>query len=281
MRGGVPPTPAVSTGLSLTIHGARGSMAVAGARYRRFGGNTTCFHVPIAAREHLVIDAGTGLRGVERALGAGPHRFTFLLTHYHWDHIQGLPLFAPLHDPDSDITFIGPPTDEGGVGDVLRGVIRPPWFPVDLASVGATTTYADIETSMRFGPIDVRSVPLHHPQGSTGFRLRGPRRAVVIATDHEHGDPASDAGLARVARGADVLVHDGQYTAPEYEARGGWGHSTPEGAVDAALAARVTRLVLTSHDPDHGDDDVEAMVAAARVRFPLTAAAHEGMTIAL
>ncbi len=273
--------PAVSDGLSLTIRGARGSMAVAGARYRRFGGNTTCFHLPLGPREHLVVDAGTGLRGVERALDPGPHRFTFLFTHYHWDHIQGLPVFAPLHDPESDITFVGPPAAEGSVHDVLRGVIRPPWFPVDLASVGATTKYADVEPSMRFGPVMVRSASLHHPQGSTGYLLEGPRRSVVIATDHEHGDRDRDAVLTRLARGADVLVHDGQYTASEYEDRTGWGHSTPDGAVDAAVEAEVTRLVLTSHDPDHGDDDVEAMVAAARVRFPLTTAAHEGMTIAL
>jgi ribonuclease BN (tRNA processing enzyme) len=103
----------------------------------------------------------------------------------------------------------------------------------------------------------------------------------VIATDHEAGDPAVDEALAGFAASADVLIHDGQYTDREYAARKGWGHSTPDGAVDAARAAGVRRLVLTSHDPDHADRDVDDVVTTARIRFPLTAGAHEGMTIEL
>jgi ribonuclease BN (tRNA processing enzyme) len=142
--------------------------------------------------------------------------------------------------------------------------------------------YRDVVSSIDVGRLSVQAVSLSHPQGSTGYRLDAEGRSVMIATDHEAGDPEVDARLADVARGVDVLIHDGQYTAEEYAAdRMGWGHSTWEGAVAAARACGADRLVLTSHDPSRSDDGVDDIVRLARARFPLTAGAYPGMAIPL
>lgn len=268
--------------LRLFVRGARGSMSVSGSEYHRFGGNTTCFHVPLSPNEHLIIDAGSGLRDVERSLGPGPHHFTFVFTHYHWDHIQGLPVFAPIYDPANSFTFVGPSSLEHDVEEALCSAIREPWFPVNLATAPASTTYREIKRTLRKGPIAIHAARLHHPQGVAGYRIEGPTRSVVIATDHEAGDRSADRSLLRLMTGADHLIHDGQYTTAEYlELRRGWGHSTPDAAVDAALAGGVSRLILTSHDPDHDDSMIDAMVAGARARFPMTTAAYEGLEIVL
>ena len=271
----------MSERLRLVVRGARGSMSVSGPQYARYGGNTTSFHVDLGGNDHLVIDAGTGLRPLEHSLGPGPHRFTIFLTHYHWDHIQGLPMFTLLHDPSATFRFVGATHGGKDVATALKGAIGHPWFPVFLADCASSIEYLAVEEKMDIGPVTVRSIPLHHPQGVTGYRLDGTGDSVVIATDHEAGDAGIDAALAELATGATTLVHDAQYSDREYAARTGWGHSTPDGAVDAAQAAGVRRLVITSHDPDHSDGQVDELVTRARIRFPLTTGAYEGMTIDL
>ena len=266
----------------LTVRGARGSMAVCGPQYRRYGGNTTCFDVPIDDHHHLVIDCGTGLRGLQHSLEAGPHRFTVLFTHYHWDHLQGLPVFAPLFSPDHRFEFYGPGRDEESVAGLIGEVIRPPWFPVSFAEAAAPKTCRPIPATLTVGNITITAIELDHPGTVMGYRLDGPQRSIVIATDHEAGDKDADARLVELARGADVLIHDGQYTPIDYRSnRRGWGHRTREHAVATALAAGVKRLVLTSHDPDHDDATIDTIVGSARAAFPLTGAAFEGMQLEL
>lgn len=270
------------TPLSLQVRGCRGSMAVSGEGFRRYGGNTTCFEAEVEPRHHLIVDAGTGLRSLQRSTAADPaRRFTIFLTHYHWDHIQGLPMFGALFEPGAVVDIHGPRVDDRPVGDILREVLRPPWWPVPFDEAQATVTFHDLAPSVRVGPVTVTSTPLSHPQGAVAYRLDGPARSIVIATDHEAGDPAVDAGLSGLASRADVLVHDAQYTPREHETtRKGWGHSTWRTAVQAAIDARVKHLVLTSHDPDRTDAGVEVIRGEARALFPLADAAYEGMKIA-
>lgn len=267
--------------LRLVVHGARGSMSVSGARYARYGGNTTSFHVDLGDNDHLVIDAGTGLRPLEHSLGTGPHRFTVLLTHYHWDHIQGLPMFALLHDPSATFRFVGANHAGSDVQAALNGAIAHPWFPVLMAECASSIEYATVEDELDIGGLTVRSLPLRHPQGVTGYRIDSPSHSVVVATDHEAGDAEIDAALAEFAAGATTLIHDAQFSNREYATRTGWGHSTPDAAVDLAVAAGVRRLVMTSHDPNHSDADIDDLVTTGRIRFPLTTGAYEGMAIDL
>jgi phosphoribosyl 1,2-cyclic phosphodiesterase len=267
---------------ALVVEGARGSMSVAGPDFRRYGGHTTCFSVEVSPGHHLVFDCGTGLQNLQKRLPPGePREFTVFLTHYHWDHIQGLPMFSALNDPRNRFTFHGPGHEKRPVQDLLGGVLRPPWFPVTLDERPAGIVYRDLEGPIEVGGLLITPIPLRHPQGCVGYRVDG-ERSVMIATDHEAGDAGVDEHLAGVAGGVDVVLHDGQYTEEEYRiGRQGWGHSTWVGAVDAAVAAGAGRLVVTSHDPTRSDDEVDEIVKQARGRFPLTSAAHPGMRIPL
>jgi len=266
----------------LVVRGCRGSMSVSGPEYRRYGGNTTCFEVAVSPTEWLIVDAGTGLRAVQYEMGEGPHRITFALTHFHWDHIQGLPVFDPLFRGGSSIAFHGPAADDAQVEAHLDGVIRPPWFPVSLAEAEADISFHALDGPIRVGPIAVTHVSGHHPQGVAAYRIESADRSIVIVTDHEAGDTEADARITAFAEGADVLFHDGQYTPEEAHGdRRGWGHSSWEAAVRMARAARVQRLVLTSHDPDRTDDGVDWIRGLARQEFPRTDAAFEGMRIDL
>lgn len=269
--------------LTLTVRGCRGSMSVAGDRYRRYGGNTTCFHAEVEPGHHLVIDCGTGLRSLQHDIDdQGPQRFTVLFTHYHWDHIQGLPGFLPLFESGNSVTFCGPRSDGRSVREILATVVRPPWWPVTLDEAAADLTFRDLGDSVMVGRVRVTHAAGNHPQGVEIYRLDGPDRSVVIATDHEAGNEEVDSGLVQLATGADVLIHDAQYTPEELSTiRKGWGHSSFESAVAAAQASGVGRLILASHDPDRSDEDVDRLRGMARTGFPNTDAAYEGMTIPL
>jgi len=258
-------------------------MAVSGEAYRRYGGNTTCFEVEAEPGHWLVVDCGTGLRSLEDEMRAGvPQRYSILLTHYHWDHIQGLPVFSPLFEAGNEVTFYGPVFGGRGVRDTLGSVLRPPWWPVSLDEVAADVSFRELGQPFSVGSVSIRHTMGSHPQGVAVLRLEGRERSIVIATDHEAGNAETDARLVELASGADVLVHDAQYTPEELRTtRKGWGHSSFESAVRAAQDAGVTQLVLTSHDPARSDTEVDGLRSMARALFPHTDAAYEGMTIPL
>lgn len=262
----------------LVVHGARGTMPICGTGFSRYGGHTTCLSVEVAPGRYLVIDAGTGLRNLEAALpAAGPLEFTFLFTHYHWDHIAGLVGFAPLDDRSHRFVFRGRPRGERDVGDLLDGAIRPPWHPRRLRDAAAGTVFTGLDGPLEVGGVRVTPIDLRHPQGAIGFRLDGPRRSVVIATDHEAGHPEVDRALAEAGRRTDVLIHD----AERGDLPSGDGHSSWADAAAAAEACGAGRLVLTSHDPRRTDDRVDDLVRQARARFPLSTGAFEGLRLPL
>jgi phosphoribosyl 1,2-cyclic phosphodiesterase len=255
--------------------------------FTRYGGHTTCFEVVFADGHRLIVDGGSGLlrlhaRMVEEMPGQSLDA-TLLLTHMHWDHIQGLPFFPPVYQPRSRLRVIGAAPAGFSVASAVQGAIQPPWFPVRLSDSPAQITYEAISTTpVEVGEAVVRGVPLHHPGGVTGYRIEADGRSVVVATDVEAGDAASDSALVALAEGADLLVHDAQYTMAEWTTtRRGWGHSTWEHAVDLANAAGVGRLLLTSHDPDRTDDAIDAIIALSRAQFSATDAAREGDVIDL
>jgi len=250
------------------------------------GGNTTCLEVVLGEHRRLLVDCGSGLGAVaaglpERDEGDGLE-FDVLVTHYHMDHLQGLPFFEPLFDPRSRFTFYGIGAPGETIQSSIEGFARPPWFPVSIAETPSRKRYVDLGGDpVQVGGLSVSTARLSHPQGITAYRLQRGERAIVFATDMERGDPACDAALKSLASGADVLIHDAQYTPEEYECRRGWGHSSWQHAVAAAREAGVERLILFHHDPLRTDEDLDAIVAEAGEAFPRVVAAREGMRLDL
>jgi phosphoribosyl 1,2-cyclic phosphodiesterase len=236
-----------------------------------------------AGGRRIVLDAGSGLRALgERLRDAdSPVRADILLSHYHYDHLQGLPFFAPLAEPQNRFVFRGPRREGRSVQDVIEGQMMPPYFPVTLDQVArAAIEFRSIDPGEPFdiGPVHVTSAELDHPGGNLGYRLEYGGRTLVYATDVEHTDRPAET-LVELARGADVLLHDAMYTADEYEERRGWGHSTWGGALATAEAARVKKLVLFHHDPQRDDRALEAVLRRVQKAFPRTIAAREGLTL--
>jgi phosphoribosyl 1,2-cyclic phosphodiesterase len=266
--------------MNLRFWGVRGSIPTPHADRLRYGGNTTCLEIDALSKEEVVvIDCGTGLRALGEDLAHRPRvrRVHILMTHFHWDHIQGLPYFPPLFQHDIDIVFYSThPPDR--VRGLLQVQMAEPFFPVPFASIPSNADFRQVQCGRPFsaGAFRVDAFPLHHPQGATGFRLDLDGRVLVHASDHEHGDARLDAGIVRVARNADILVMDAQYTPEEYAAKVGWGHSSIADAVQSAQAADVARLILFHHDPAHNDAFLDGMLARARHLFPSTDMACEG-----
>ena len=188
----------------LVVHGARGSAPESGSAFDRYGGHTTCFEIALPDGERLLIDAGTGLAGVAaayaREAAGAPFVATVLLTHFHWDHIQGLPFFPPFFEAATRLRFIATPPPGMTIEEALAAVIRPPWFPVALEDVAAQLSFEPLGNApIRVGPLEVTSASLAHPGGSTGYRIAYGERALVVATDVEAADRRG-AGGSRVPR---------------------------------------------------------------------------------
>lgn len=246
-------------------------MPVGTAEFVRYGGDTTCYSLHHDDGSLVaIIDAGTGLRLLYPRLTAmAEPSIPLLFTHYHWDHIQGLSLCAPMWRRDVELHIRGPFDPRRGVGDA----ISPPWFPVPIADMDVG--FERVATSFRLGDVAVTTFPLHHPQGGVGYRFDHGDEVIVVATDHEAGTEA-DSALVEASQGADILVHDAQYLPDEIGAKQGWGHSTWEQAVEMAAKSDVGRLVFASHDPSRTDESVEATLEVAREQFPATSAALPG-----
>ncbi|MBT8203062.1 MAG: MBL fold metallo-hydrolase [Acidimicrobiia bacterium] len=269
-------------GLTYIFHGVRGSVAIDRADSARYGGATICITAQVADDHILVLDAGTGLRDLQHHVPESDMRYSFLVTHFHWDHLLGLPFFRPLYDAGNSFDFYAHPYDGQTVEQGISGVMEAPLFPVPLSSAESQRRFIEVtDETFAIGPVTVQAARLYHPQGVTAYRLDCAGRSLVLATDVESGNEASDAALVELARGADVLVHDGQYLPGEIDTYKGWGHSTWEESAEIAERAGVDRLVLISHDPERTDDGVDALLAAARERFPNTDAAYAGMELTL
>jgi phosphoribosyl 1,2-cyclic phosphodiesterase len=273
--------------LQVKFWGVRGSCASAGHGTAEVGGNTSCVEVR-AGDTRVVLDAGTGLRALGASLlsAGGPVEIHLLLSHFHWDHIQGFPFFTPAYLPGNRIEIYGPERAAGrDVRAALDAQMRAPHFPVGLEAMRAELGFYPVPAGaqLRLGlgtTIEVTAAAANHPGGCLAYRLESGGRSVVYATDTEHGEDL-DCGLLELARGCDLLIYDAQYTAAEYPSKRGWGHSTPEEAVKLARAAGAGQLVLFHHDPGHDDEAISRMEKAARALFPLTTAAREGLEILL
>jgi phosphoribosyl 1,2-cyclic phosphodiesterase len=267
--------------LRIKLWGVRGSCASAGHDTAEVGGNTSCVEVQ-AGHTRVVLDAGTGLRALGGSL-PNPVELHLLLSHFHWDHIQGFPFFTPAYVPGNRVEIYGPERAAGrDVRAALDLQMRAPHFPVGLEAMRAELGFYPLPAGARFkaGSVEVTTAAANHPGGCLAYRLEADGRSVVYATDTEHKE-SIDHNLLDLARGCDVLIYDAQYSAAEYPQKRGWGHSTPEEAIKLAVAAGAGQLVLFHHDPGHGDGAIAKMEQSAREILPTTTAAREGLEILL
>jgi phosphoribosyl 1,2-cyclic phosphodiesterase len=265
--------------------GTRGSIAAPGPTTVQYGGNTSCVEMRTAADELFIFDSGTGIRELGRDLatpGRGAARGHILLSHTHWDHIQGFPFFWPAFVEGNEFTIYAARDLDRDLESVLAGQMEYSYFPVRLADMHATVRFRDLdEGEFTIGGARVRVLYLNHTNLTLGYRVEADGAAMVYATDSEPHDrglraldqPSAewpiherDRAFVEFIRGADLLIHDAQYVADEFPQKIGWGHSAVEHAVDFAVAGQVKRLVLFHHDPTRTDEAVTALLERARAR---------------
>ena len=273
--------------MDVRFWGVRGSVASSGSQVARIGGNTSCLEVTHEGHR-LVLDAGTGIRGLGDALlGEQPISLTMLFSHLHWDHVQGFPFFTPAYLPATNLTLYGPGANGAQqLQSVLSQQMQPPNFPVPLSAMRSTMQFESAVPQQVFerGPFRITPLELPHPQGCLGYHIEAGGQRFVYMTDVEVTLDGLDKNVTRVIEGADALVIDAQYTPDEYEgrygpSRKGWGHSTMIDAAKIAKGVGAGRLFLFHHDPGHSDDFVEAMTEDAKRVFAMSEPAREGKRI--
>jgi phosphoribosyl 1,2-cyclic phosphodiesterase len=266
--------------------GVRGSTPTPQAENLRYGGNTSCVEVRVGGRIY-VFDCGTGFRNLGKHLSrefqSQPFEAHIFISHFHWDHIQGIPFFMPLYDrPDSHF-FFHSSSRRRGLQAVIEQQMSEPYFPVNMSEMAAQRHYYTIdEGRMELDKCVVQATLLNHPQGCLGFRVEAEGKVLVYATDNEPGHPTFDQNVRTLADSADLLIYDAQYLPEEYEtSKRGWGHSHWREAVNIASHSRAKELVLFHHDPDHNDACLDAILEQARHHFPKVRVAAEGMELEL
>jgi phosphoribosyl 1,2-cyclic phosphodiesterase len=255
------------------VRGCRGSLATPGRQTLRRGGNTSCVEVRLADGTLLILDAGTGIRelGIELAGDPG-QRIDLVLTHLHLDHLEGLGFFAPLWQPETELHIWGPVSGRLSLRARIGRFLSPPFFPVLLADAPSQITFHDVPLEpWTIGSATITAQPVLHPGPTVGYRIEDDGAVLAYLPDHEPYlggrtlDMTSDwiSGFD-LAFGADLLMHDAQFTESEYPAKVGWGHSSVAHAVTFAQVTGVERLLLFHHDPLHDEEQLDVVEARAR-----------------
>ncbi|MCU1374335.1 MAG: fold metallo-hydrolase [Actinomycetia bacterium] len=280
--------------MNVTFWGVRGSTPCPCDRNRRYGGNTACVSLEVAGEDPIVLDLGTGLRFWGETLAQdGNFRATALLTHIHWDHVQGLPFFVPALQAGSHLDIYGPPDGGGTLEEAFDEFMRPPFFPVRVRDLLGEIRFHDVtDTDLSIGGAKVRVRPVPHTGATNGYRIEWDGATVAYISDHQspsgpdgEGHTIAEAVL-ELCDGVDLLIHDTQYWAGEWAQKRDWGHCTVDYAVRVARESGAHRLVLFHHDPAHDDAEVDRMLAHARAAaadcgIEEVIAAAEGLTISL
>ncbi|MEO7168160.1 MAG: response regulator [Chthoniobacterales bacterium] len=304
--------PAYTGPTKIRFWGVRGSIPTPGKLTAEFGGNTSCVEVRVGDQV-IILDAGSGIRALGQALMREfqdkPLNITMLVTHTHWDHIQGFPFFMPAYNPKVNVRIVGYEGAVHGLRGALFEQMQSAFFPVGLNQMASHVTFEELgEMNFEIGGVKVRTIFANHPGICLGYRLCTPSGDLVYMPDHEAYERheaerqklagensrtgldyarAQDEKVIEFIREADVLIGDTQYDDAEYPSRLGWGHTCADDAVDLAMRAKVKQLFLFHHDPDHYDEKVNAMIARAEKRVAAAGsqmavgAAREGAEVVL
>lgn len=274
--------------MRVTLWGTRGSLAAPGPETVRYGGNTACVEVRGKRNALLVLDAGTGIQRLGAKVRGGRGRIDLLLTHLHMDHIQGLGFFEPLYERGREIHIWGPPSPTLDLRTRLARYLSPPLFPVRLRDLPCRLTLHNVPPErFEVGGLEVEAALVCHPGSTVGYRISEGTRSLAYLPDHEPalglrefpGEPEWTSGFD-LAAGADLLIHDAQYTTEEYQKRVGWGHSSIRDAIAFATVAGARRFVPFHHDPTHDDamlDCIDSVVRTGDLPFGFVAGT-EGAT---
>jgi phosphoribosyl 1,2-cyclic phosphodiesterase len=285
----------VTADLTVTFHGVRGSTPCDGEHLARYGGNTSCVALEREGEQPIVFDLGTGLRNYgtqlieeDRAQG---FQGTMLLSHLHWDHVQGLPFFVPLHIPGNVVDVYGPRQQDGPLGEVFEGMMRPPYFPIRPDQLEGAVMFQDAgDDDFAVHDAKVRSRWIRHVGPTLGYRVDWHGVTVAYLSDHGQGcgvgqsDDFIPDEVLELCDGVDLLIHDAQHTPAEFEMKRHWGHCTVDYALHVAKESGAHTVALFHHDPAHGDDEVDRLEREAQDRSAANdgaevVAAAEGMVL--
>lgn len=266
--------------------GVRGSIACSSPRHVKYGGNTSCVEVGVGD-DRFILDAGTGIRALgKECLEADVRSIHLLLSHTHWDHINGFPFFRPAFDPKRRMHILAGHLKAQGqtIAGVLGQQMREPVFPVPLAAMKAIVECEDFTAGDSFDlfpGVRVRTAPLKHPSGATAYRIEHGGKAACYVTDTEHVPGQPDENILSLIEGADLVIYDSTYTDEEFSDRIGWGHSTWNEGVRLCRMANARQLGIFHHDPDHEDDHMDRIAAEAQAEMHGAFVTRECMTIRL
>jgi phosphoribosyl 1,2-cyclic phosphodiesterase len=261
--------------MNVTVWGARGSVPAPGPETNRYGGNTSCVQVSLQDGTELVLDAGTGIRSLGLDMPAGAERIHILLTHLHMDHIQGLMFFAPLFRPGTELVIYGPASPEASLLDRIARYISAPLSPVEVRELPCHVSFLDApESEWEIGSARIRASSVAHRGPTLGYRITDGDTKLAYIPDHEPALGAPIADLERewisgfdLAKDADLLIHDCQYTDEEYPQHVGWGHSALDDTLTFARRVEARNLLLFHHDPLHSDEFLDDFYEAAGQRW--------------
>lgn len=245
--------------------GARGSIAVDGEQYSKYGGNTTCMEIR-SGDDVFIIDAGTGIRALGNHLRKNnDSKYHLFFTHVHWDHIIGFPFFKPLYSKNTKLVIYGCSFTGNSFQDVIAKTMVAPYFPINIDGLSTSISYeSPCMQPFKFGSLTVTSIPLSHPNQGLGYCFNENGKRFVFLTDNElqypHPGRASYEEYLEFCKGADLLIHDAEYLPEEYPSRRNWGHSSVTDALELAIKAGVKRFGLFHLNQERSDNDVDEMV---------------------
>ena len=254
----------------IRCYGARGSIAVSGEEYLKYGGDTTCLEIRSKNDEIIIVDAGTGIRRLgNKLLSENRFEYSVIFTHSHLDHIVGFPFFKPVYHKKATIDILGCPATQGNIQKLLSRAMGAPLFPVPFEQLKANINYSgECALSFQVDSVEVFPINLSHPNVGMGYKFVEDGKKFVFLTDNElgyrHREGRSFEEYVEFSMDADFLIHDAMYTPAQYKTTKTWGHSTYMDALDLARAARVKRFGLFHHDHGRDDDELDAMVQACR-----------------